>query len=169
MLSLIINACGDVSRGPRVCGKAHGCRPRCSACAAATTVVAGVVTAAGHRDVSAIVIRMPSYVPREQTCRPRSKCLIPGFDGALFSQKWKDALWDRFFTAAPQRQRRSVEQYRIVKRAGGRWPSATGPTSLSKGSELVSFPIELSCAFADGRHDVNWARNFHGDFIVFPP
>ena len=43
--------------------------------------------------------------------------LIPGFDGALFSREWKDALWDRFFTAAPQRQRQSVEQYKIVKRA----------------------------------------------------
>src|ERR1700691_4723782 len=47
----------------------------------------------------------------------RARCLIPGFDGALFSREWKDALWDRFFTAAPQRQRQSVEQYKIVKRA----------------------------------------------------
>lgn len=31
-----------------------------------------------------------------------SRCLIPGFDGALFSREWKDALWARFFTAAPQ-------------------------------------------------------------------
>src|SRR5262245_26580480 len=46
-----------------------------------------------------------------------SRCLIPGFDGALFSREWKDALWARFSTAAPQRQRRSVERYSIVKRA----------------------------------------------------
>jgi hypothetical protein len=26
------------------------------------------------------------------------RCLIPGFDGALFSREWKDALRDRFFT-----------------------------------------------------------------------
>jgi len=45
------------------------------------------------------------------------RCLIPDFDGAIFSSEWRDALWDRFFTAAPQRQRRSVERYRIVKRA----------------------------------------------------
>ena len=44
-------------------------------------------------------------------------CLIPGFDGAVFSPEWRDALWARFFTAAPQRQRRSVERYNIVKRA----------------------------------------------------
>ena len=44
-------------------------------------------------------------------------CLVPEIDGALFSQVWKDALWDRYFTGAPARQRRSVEQYKIVKRA----------------------------------------------------
>ncbi|MEQ6335762.1 hypothetical protein, partial [Sphingobium sp. MK2] len=43
--------------------------------------------------------------------------LVPAFDGALFSQQWQDALWDRFFTGAPERQRRSVERYNIVKRA----------------------------------------------------
>lgn len=45
------------------------------------------------------------------------ECLVPGFDGALFSQQWKDALWVRFSTGAPARQRQSVEQYKIVKRA----------------------------------------------------
>jgi hypothetical protein len=43
--------------------------------------------------------------------------LIPGFDGAVFSREWKDALWARFTTGAPPRQRRSVERYSIVKRA----------------------------------------------------
>jgi hypothetical protein len=43
--------------------------------------------------------------------------LVPGFDGAVFSSEWKDALWARFCTAAPQRQRQSVERYNIVKRA----------------------------------------------------
>lgn len=45
------------------------------------------------------------------------RCLVPGFDGAIFSREWKEALWARFCTAAPQRQRRSVERYSIVKRA----------------------------------------------------
>lgn len=39
-------------------------------------------------------------------------CLVPDFDGALFSDGWKDALWDRFTTGAPQRQRRSLERYK---------------------------------------------------------
>ena len=33
-------------------------------------------------------------------CCP-SSCLIPGFDGALFTAGWRDALWARFSTAAP--------------------------------------------------------------------
>jgi hypothetical protein len=45
------------------------------------------------------------------------RCLIPGFDGAMFSIEWKEALWARFFMEAPRRQRRSVERYSIVKRA----------------------------------------------------
>jgi len=44
-----------------------------------------------------------------------SRCLIPDFDGASSAQAWKDALWDRFCTAAPARQRQSVERYNIVK------------------------------------------------------
>ena len=31
----------------------------------------------------------------------RPGCLVPAFDGALFSPAWRDALWDRFFTQAP--------------------------------------------------------------------
>jgi hypothetical protein len=46
-----------------------------------------------------------------------SRCLVPEFDGALSMQEWKDALWAKFFTGAPARQRQSVEQYKIVKRA----------------------------------------------------
>ena len=43
-------------------------------------------------------------------CRSRTpSCLVPAFDGALFSIEWKEALWARFCTAAPQRRRQSVE------------------------------------------------------------
>jgi hypothetical protein len=30
------------------------------------------------------------------------KCLIPWFDGAILSQEWKEALWDKFVTGAPR-------------------------------------------------------------------
>jgi hypothetical protein len=46
-----------------------------------------------------------------------ARCLVPAFDGAYFSEREKEALWDRFYTGAPRRQRRSVERYNIVKRA----------------------------------------------------
>ena len=48
---------------------------------------------------------------------PTLGCLVPAFDCTFLSVEWKDALWDRFYTAAPRRQRRSVEQYKIVNRA----------------------------------------------------
>jgi integrase/recombinase XerD len=48
---------------------------------------------------------------------PSLRCLIPRFDGTIFSEAWKEALWDRFYTAAPPRQRQPVERYSIVKRA----------------------------------------------------
>jgi hypothetical protein len=46
-----------------------------------------------------------------------ARCFVPDFDGAFLSSDSKDALWDKFYTGAPQRQRRSVERYNIVKRA----------------------------------------------------
>ncbi|WP_353200130.1 hypothetical protein [Sandarakinorhabdus sp.] len=46
-----------------------------------------------------------------------ARCLIPGFDGALFTDSWKEALWARYSTGAPQRLRQSVERYSMVKRA----------------------------------------------------
>jgi hypothetical protein len=33
-----------------------------------------------------------------------SRCLIPGFDGAISSSEWKDALWARYCTEAPRRR-----------------------------------------------------------------
>jgi hypothetical protein len=48
-------------------------------------------------------------------CCRGPRCLVPAFDGANYSRGWKEALWDRYYTAAPQRQRRSVERYNIVK------------------------------------------------------
>ena len=30
------------------------------------------------------------------------ECLIPRFDGAILSEEWKEALWDKFVMAAPR-------------------------------------------------------------------
>ena len=33
---------------------------------------------------------------------PDPRCLFPEFDGALSMQEWKDALWAKLFTGAPE-------------------------------------------------------------------
>ena len=71
----------------------------------------GVVAAASYEARS---FGVRSAMPSSTALR---KCLVPAFDGAFLSAEWKEALWDKFFTAAPRRQRRCVEQYKIVKRA----------------------------------------------------
>jgi CspA family cold shock protein len=54
---------------------------------------------------------------RGKTSAENLRCLVPDFDGASSSHDSKEALWDKFYTAAPPRRRQSVEQYKIVKRA----------------------------------------------------
>ena len=46
--------------------------------------------------------RLQNHRMRCEIIAPRSSCLIADFDGAIFSPEWKEALWDRFFTGAPQ-------------------------------------------------------------------
>ncbi len=38
-------------------------------------------------------------------------CLIPWFDGVILSIEWKEALWDKFVTAAPRPRTQSEQQY----------------------------------------------------------
>ena len=45
-----------------------------------------------------------------------TRCLVPDFDGVIYSKAWRDALWDKFYTAALQRQRQCVEPSRIKNR-----------------------------------------------------
>ena len=54
---------------------------------------------------------------REEGNENVARCIVPAIDGAFLSRGWKEGLWDRFYTGAPPRQRRSVERYSIVKRA----------------------------------------------------
>ena len=55
--------------------------------------------------------------PPAGPARSGPRCLVPRSHSALYNELRRDELWDKFFTAAPQRLRRSVEQYKIVKRA----------------------------------------------------
>jgi len=45
------------------------------------------------------------YRSPDRYARVRERCLIPEFNGALFLAVWKEALWARFTTGAPQRLR----------------------------------------------------------------
>ncbi len=45
-----------------------------------------------------------------------ARCIVSDYNGVL-SYSQKDALWDRYFTLAPQRLRQPAELYKIVKRA----------------------------------------------------
>jgi hypothetical protein len=36
---------------------------------------------------------------------------MPGFDGAILSLEWKEALWDKFVMAAPRPRTPSEQQY----------------------------------------------------------
>lgn len=69
------------------------------------------------RVLRALTSRRAQLVEMRKRLLAQIRCLVPGFDGALFGHQWKDALWARFYTAAPARQRRCVERYKIVKRA----------------------------------------------------
>ena len=48
-------------------------------------------------------------VVAEQTLELR--CLIPWFDGAIYSLEWKEALWDKFVMVAPRPRTPSEQQY----------------------------------------------------------
>ncbi|WP_206601137.1 hypothetical protein, partial [Pseudophaeobacter leonis] len=37
--------------------------------------------------------------------------MIPWFDGAICSLEWKEALWDKYVTAAPRPRTPSEQQY----------------------------------------------------------
>ncbi|BCI65795.1 hypothetical protein AAJCM20276_04190 [Acetobacter aceti] len=40
-----------------------------------------------------------------------TRCLVPGFDGVIFSREWKEALWDRYVMGAPRPRTPCEQQY----------------------------------------------------------
>lgn len=73
---------------------------------------AATTPAAEAKPVETIIVTGSSIRRQVET-----RCLIPVFDGAISARQWRDSLWDKFYTGAPQRQRQSVERYNIVKKA----------------------------------------------------
>ena len=52
------------------------------------------------------------YLKREtKKLQIEEKCMIPRFDGVIFSLEWKEALWDKFVIAAPRPRTPSEQQY----------------------------------------------------------
>ena len=47
----------------------------------------------------------------QMSCLRPYLCLIPGFDRAILSQDWKEALWVRFAMEAPRPRTPSELQY----------------------------------------------------------
>jgi len=72
----------------------------------------GTAISSGSLLSAASLLRHCLFV--SDTFCPPSMCLIPGFDGALFTVSWKEALWARYSMGAPRRLRQSVERYSIV-------------------------------------------------------
>src|SRR3954449_7634573 len=76
-----------------------------------------------------------------------SRCLIPGFDGAVSTPEWKDALWARFSTGAPPRQkavrraiqhsqeslRRLAQRYGINQKTVAKWKARSSVSDLRTG------------------------------------
>jgi transposase InsO family protein len=73
--------------------------------------------------------------------------LVPGFDGALFSPAWRDALWARFYTAAPPRQRRQESLRTLAKRHGinpktvAKWRKRSSVVDLPTGPKQPSSTV----------------------------
>ena len=68
------------------------------------------------------------------------RCLIPGFDGAVFSREWKDGLWARCCMGAPRRLGSFVGRFRPAWRAWGRCRGATASTRRRGGDRRVPSP-----------------------------
>lgn len=85
-----------------------------------------------------------------------SRCLIPGFDGAVFSHEWKDAPWARFSTVAPQRQRQSVERYSINPKTVAKWRGRNSvqgmPAGPKQAQSTVLSPEDEAVVVAFRRH-----------------
>jgi len=71
-------------------------------------------------------------------------CFVPAFGGAYFCRGWKAALWDRFYTGAPQRQRRvrrakrhSQESLRALARRHGIHPKTFADKTVARVAQTL--------------------------------
>ena len=108
-------------------------------------------------DINSTLTGLSHASRRDDPARP-TRCLIPGFDCALFSPAWRDALWARFFMAAPRRQRQSVEgsqkslralaeHYGINQKTVAKWRKRSSVADLPTG------PKEPKCTVLSGEDE----------------
>ena len=66
---------------------------------------------------------------------PAPSCLIPRFDGAIFSWEWMEALWDRFVTGAPRTFTRQWFAQQTMRGHVRRQSSNTAIASFARAAE----------------------------------
>ena len=71
-----------------------------------------IVTETGHVSGLLARYRLPLALMKSAYRVPnQTRCLIPWFDGAIYSLEWKEALWDKFVMVAPRPRTPSEQQY----------------------------------------------------------
>ena len=61
-----------------------------------------------HKEIENVLQRMREIAVQSAN---DTRCLIPWFDGAIYSLEWKEALWDKFVMGAPRPRTPSEQQY----------------------------------------------------------
>ena len=92
------------------------------------------------------------------------RCLVPAFDGAISSRKWKDALSAKFYAGAPTRQRqfRGDYQWSAVSPPPHRRSTVLSPPRQAAKTDWNGCPYPLAASRtklrADFNSDARWAR-----------
>src|SRR6056297_2336991 len=84
----------------------------------------GLRTDPPHRSALADIEHMASLCGECSLGCCQTRCLIPWFDGAILSQEWTEALWDKFVTGAPR----------------PRMPPGVVPLAVDRHEHLVEMP-----------------------------
>jgi hypothetical protein len=82
--------------------------------------------------------------------KPHPRCLIPLFDGAILSQEWREALWDKFVAEAPCTADRQWFAQRTMRGDARRQSCNTAIASFTGGAEPGSgYQPEDGCQVAE--------------------
>ncbi len=82
-------------------------------------------------------------------------CLVSAFDGAIFSDEWKEALWDKFYTAAPLPFAELLGHFVNPAAVINRYLFHPNP----QGARLVSPQVTL-IVHEDAPFEIDWRRPY---------